>query len=340
MRSSNNRKSKIIKRKKEIRRRKIISLSFITILIVSIPLFLILNKKGSDNEIVKAENKAAKPKASSSKNTDNSKDNNKAINSKDPSSNKKEEVKIHNSGYLSLKDDPNADDAKIVAKNTNDLLTGTKQYPVRTDGKKVVYLTFDDGPSTTNTPTVLKTLDKYNVKGTFFIMGKSLAANNTAKELLKEIAKNGHAIANHSYSHDYDYLYPGRTMNVSNMLKDFKKNDALMKSVLGKDFSTRVIRLPGGYWSWNGREPFKKKMIELNISNIDWNALNGDAEGKKKNAPELVNFLKKSVNELGPNADSVVVLMHDTYGKAETAKALPQIIEYFKDKGFEFRTIK
>lgn len=329
---NNNRKSmQIMKRKKAMRRRKIISISFIAILIICIPLFLILNKKSTNNEVVKADTNKVTTDSSNNNNNDN-------INNE--AKEKPEEKKLDNSGYIALKDDPNADDAEMVAKNTNDLLTGAKQYPVRTDGKKVVYLTFDDGPSTTNTPTVLKTLEKYNVKGTFFIMGKSLAANDTAKELLKEIAKNGHAIANHSYSHDYAYLYPGRTMNVHNMLKDFNKNDELMKSVLGKDFSTRVIRLPGGYWSWKGREPFKKKMQELNISNIDWNALNGDAEGKKKNAPELVEFLKKSVNELGPNADSIVVLMHDTYGKAETAKALPQIIEYFKDKGFEFRTIK
>ena len=53
-------------------------------------------------------------------------------------------------GYLSLEEDPNAEDALEVFANTEGLLKGTKTYPVRTDGKKVVYLTFDDGPSTTN----------------------------------------------------------------------------------------------------------------------------------------------------------------------------------------------
>ncbi len=55
---------------------------------------------------------------------------------------------LDNSGYLSLEEDSNADDAAMVAENTKGLLNGTKQYPVRNDGKKVVYLTFDDGPST------------------------------------------------------------------------------------------------------------------------------------------------------------------------------------------------
>ena len=62
--------------------------------------------------------------------------------------------------YLKLEDDPNAEDALEVFANLDGLLKGTKKYPVRTDGKKVVYLTFDDGPSTTNTPQVLDVLDK------------------------------------------------------------------------------------------------------------------------------------------------------------------------------------
>ena len=251
-----------------------------------------------------------------------------------------EKPKLDNSGYLTLEEDENADSAQMVSENTNGLLTGTKTYPVRTDGKKVAYLTFDDGPSTTNTPEVLKVLDKYNVKGTFFVLGTSLKDNTQAQEILKTIAGSGHAIANHTYSHDYKYLYPNRVMNVENITNDIEKNNALLKEILGKDFDTKTIRFPGGYWSWKGRQPMKDKMIEKGYCNIDWNALNGDAEGKKKDATGLFEKLKSSVEELGPNADSVVILMHDTYGKEETVKALPQIIEYLQGKGFEFRTMK
>ena len=247
---------------------------------------------------------------------------------------------LDNSNYLELENDPNADDATMVAENTKGLLNGTKVYPVRTDGKKVVYLTFDDGPSTTNTPQILDVLDKYSVKATFFVLGKSLESSEESKEILKDIARNGHAIANHGYSHNYSYLYPNRTMNVDNIVSDMEKSNNLMKEVLGKDFSTRVIRFPGGYWSWEGRTAMRDKMIEKGYCNIDWNALNKDAEGKNKNADELVQSTKESVEVLGANADSVVLLMHDTYGKEETVKALPQIIEYLQSQGFEFRTIK
>ena len=247
---------------------------------------------------------------------------------------------VDNSGYLSFEEDPNADDAAMVAENTKGLLNGTKHYPVRTDGKKVVYLTFDDGPSTTNTPGILDVLDRYNVKATFFILGKSIEGNEEAKNILKETAKRGHAIANHTYSHDYSYLYPNRTMNVDNIVSDIEKNNSIMKEVLGEDFSTRVIRFPGGYWSWEGRTAMKEAMEQNGYYNVDWNALNKDAEGKQKNADELLQSTKETVEALGPDADSVVLLMHDTYGKEETVKALPQIIEYLQEKGFEFRTIK
>ena len=247
---------------------------------------------------------------------------------------------VDNSGYLSFEEDPNADDAAMVAENTKGLLNGTKHYPVRTDGKKVVYLTFDDGPSTTNTPGILDVLDRYNVKATFFILGKSIEGNEEAKNILKETAKRGHARANHTYSHDYSYLYPNRTMNVDNIVSDIEKNNSIMKEVLGEDFSTRVIRFPGGYWSWEGRTAMKEAMEQNGYYNVDWNALNKDAEGKPKNADELLQSTKETVEALGPEADSVVLLMHDTYGKEETVKALPQIIEYLQEKEFEFRTIK
>lgn len=243
-------------------------------------------------------------------------------------------------GYLSLEEDPNAEDALEVFANTEGLLKGTKTYPVRTDGKKVVYLTFDDGPSTTNTPNVLDILDKYNVKATFFIVGKSLDEGTEAEELLKRIAREGHAIGNHTYCHDYDYLYPGRTINPDNFMADINKCNDRMKEVLGDDFNTRIIRFPGGYWSWNGRSGIRPIIDEKGYAIIDWNTLNEDAQGAKKDANGLVECLKKNTEALGANADSVVVLMHDTYGKEETVKALPEIIQYFKDKGFEFKTIK
>lgn len=203
-------------------------------------------------------------------------------------------------------------------------------------GEKIVFLTFDDGTSTTVTPKVLKILDQYNIKATFFLMGKNIDnGGEAAKELVKEEYNSGHAIGNHSYSHDYNILYPGRTLNLESLKEDFNKNTKLLKSILGDDFSTRVIRCPGGYMSWKGMNQLDGYLNDNNMTYIDWNALSKDAEGKKKNADELF----QNAVDTSKNKEIVVLLMHDTYGKEETAKSLPKIIEYFKNSGYEFKTL-
>ena len=204
------------------------------------------------------------------------------------------------------------------------------------DGEKIVFLTFDDGTSTTVTPKVLNILDQYKVKATFFLMGKNIEdGGQDAKNLVKKEFDNGPAIGNHSYSHDYNVLYPGRYLNLESFKADYDKNDKLLKSILGDNFSTRVLRCPGGYMSWKGMSELDVYLKDNNMTYIDWNALSKDAEGKKKNADELV----QCAVETSEGKEIVVLLMHDTYGKEETVKSLPKIIEYFENNGYEFKTL-
>lgn len=220
-------------------------------------------------------------------------------------------------------------DAKKVAQKL-------ESYDYSNDGKKIVFLTFDDGTSKTNTPEVLRILRENNVKATFFLTGSNIDnGGQTARDLIKQEFEEGHAIANHSYSHDIKTLYPGRSLDLEAFKADFEKNDKLLKEVLGENFSTRVIRCPGGYMSWKDMQPLDKYLEENNMVSIDWNALNADAEGRKKNADELAQYAIKT----SEGKEMVVLLMHDTYGKEETVKALPQIIKYFKDNGYEFKTL-
>ena len=156
-----------------------------------------------------------------------------------------------------------------------------------------------------------------------------------ARDLIKQEFNEGHAIANHSYTHDVKKLYPNRVLDIDAFKADFEKNDKMLKEVLGKYFSTRVIRCPGGYGSWKGMEPLDEYLDEDKMISIDWTSLNADAEGKKKNAKELANYAIKT----SEGKEMVVLLMHDTYGKEETVKALPAIIKYFKDNGYEFKTL-
>lgn len=83
-------------------------------------------------------------------------------------------------------------------------------------------------------------------------------------------------------------------------------------------------------------EALDKFLHDKDYHQIDWNVLPKDAEGTSKNAEELIHEFMKSIG----TREKAVVLMHDTYGKEETAKALPEIITYLKKQGYEFKTIK
>lgn len=206
------------------------------------------------------------------------------------------------------------------------------------DGEKVVFLTFDDGPSLDNTPKVLDTLRHYGVKATFFVLGSNLDKGEKFEQMLKKTLEEGHAIANHGYTHNYSYLYPGRVINYSNLTSDMKRSYDSMKRILGEDFHTRVLRLPGGIRSWKGQNETLQKLNAEGFSVIEWNSLSGDADGRAVNDPgTLSSYAIKTAG----NARCVVVLMHDFSGKAGaiSVQALPTIIEYFKNNGYTFRTM-
>ncbi len=222
------------------------------------------------------------------------------------------------------------------AKKIKDILENKGEH----DGKKIAFLTFDDGPSTTVTPKILDVLKNHDVKATFCLVGQNVESNDRTKKLVNVIFKEGHAIGNHTYSHNMKNLYPGNKLNVDYYMEEVDKTNTAIKNIVGQDFNTRMLRMPGGYMSrkhYNdpNLDAFNAKLKERNIYSIDWNAYDFDSEGSRKNADQLLEHVKKSVG----TKEKVVILMHDTYGKEETAKALPQIIEYLKNQGYEFKTI-
>ena len=243
-------------------------------------------------------------------------------------------TKESNSNVYSLENDPSADDIAGVEKYLDQQMKG--QMPDGADGKKVVYLTFDDGPSETVTPLILDTLKAENVHATFFVVGKAVDESSITKNLIKREVDEGNAIGNHTYSHNYNYLYPNKTVSVDNFLADINKTNQSLKNILGENFSTRAIRFPGGHMTWKGMNDMDAAMKEKDYHQVDWNALSKDAEGAPKKADELF----EQVKETTKGREKAIILMHDTYGKEETAKALPQVIEYLKAQGYEFRTLK
>lgn len=195
------------------------------------------------------------------------------------------------------------------------------------ENQKVAYLTFDDGPSVKVTPLILDILEKYDIKATFFVLGKMAAVN---QDILLRIHQEGHSIGHHSYSHNYGYIYK----NTDNFLKEIKITEEIFKEVLGEDFYTNLLRLPGGSF-----EQYKQKFVkvagEVGYINYDWHALNGDAEGKGLTKTRLVNRLKSTVK----GRKEVIILMHDTDTKMATVESLPEIIEHLISQGYIFKPL-
>ena len=193
---------------------------------------------------------------------------------------------------------------------------------------KYAYLTFDDGPSSTITPAILDILDEYNIKATFFVVGSMV---EKYPEILKQVYDKGHTIGNHSYSHDYKYLY----RSSKNFMTDINKADSLLKDVLGKDFETNLLRFPGGSFGKN-KAPMVKAAEAAGYTIYDWNALNGDAEGLNlKNS-----YLKKRLKETTKNKKNVIILMHDMDSKKGTMETLKENIDYLISQGFIFKVLE
>ena len=189
-----------------------------------------------------------------------------------------------------------------------------------------IYLTFDDGPSSATTPTILNILKKYNVKATFFVMGKN--ANNN-QSILKREADEGHAIGLHSWSHEYGAVYKSSSAFWSEM----NKTQELVQKVTGK--TSKLIRYPGG--ASNTVSCFSKGVMPQTASEIankgynyfDWNISSGDAGGTTDPNVEY-NTVVRSLSKSRGN----VILMHDI--KTHTMNAIERIIKYGLDNGYKF----
>lgn len=200
--------------------------------------------------------------------------------------------------------------------------------------KKHCYLTFDDGPTTNITPQILDVLRRYNVKATFFQIG-SLIKTNTA--VARRVYEEGHLIANHSDGHNYAKLY----VSADTFMNEVNDCYEAIKDVTGEAEPFKLVRFPGGGFRSSDdsyspvKQQCKEAMKDYGFYYCDWNALNGDAEGKSKDADELLEYLIDTAE--GQN--NVVILMHDAASKQATVDALPSIIEYFIGKGYTFHRL-
>ena len=191
-------------------------------------------------------------------------------------------------------------------------------------GEKVIYLTFDDGPSVT-TNKILDILKEKNVKATFFLIGNQI---DGFEDTVKRMAKEGHSTGLHTYSHKYKRVY--------------RSNDAFIKEML--DCRTRInkvtetnpniVRFPGGSRKRLNNE-FLDKLHKNNFKIYDWNVQVSDGINPKTSSYKLFKEATNCKDIVPP----IILLMHCDYMHKTTCQALPSIIEYYKQQGYVFKAI-
>ena len=223
-----------------------------------------------------------------------------------------------------------AKEERTVIVSTKTASTKTTSNPAN-NKTGVIYLTFDDGPSSTITAKVLNILKEKGVKATFFVINHSDDLNH----LIKREDAEGHMVALHSYTHNYKTIYTSKDA----YFNDLKKISDKVKSIIGKE--PKVIRFPGGTSNTVSRKYNKgimsylaKEVVNRGYHYFDWNVSSGDAGGAKTKE----NVYNNVVNGLRYNRANVV-LMHDYENNYKTLNALSDIIDYGLRNNYKFETI-
>ena len=179
-----------------------------------------------------------------------------------------------------------------------------------------VYLTFDDGPSI-YTNEILDILNQYNVKATFFVVGRE--SNNT-EEALRRIVEEGHTLGMHSYSHKYRELYE----SMDSFAEDFEKVRDYIYQATGVE--SVCYRFPGGSSNTVSEidmHDFIDYLDSQGVEYYDWNVDAGDGGGKRLSTAALLENCTDSID----SRETSIVLLHDSAEKPTTVEALPGIIE-------------
>lgn len=198
--------------------------------------------------------------------------------------------------------------------------------PAKTDpakgSERQVYLTFDDGPSS-NTDQILDILKEYDVKATFFVVGKT---DERSVKAYQRIVDEGHTLAMHSYSHKYDEIYESKEA----FAKDLNSLQEYLYETTG--VWPRIYRFPGGSSNTVSKVDMQELieyLTDIGITYFDWNVASGDAVSRTLPADTIVDNCLSGIEKQKES----VILMHDASNKGTTVEALPRIIEAIQERG-------
>lgn len=194
------------------------------------------------------------------------------------------------------------------------------------------YLTFDDGPSE-NTLLVLEILKEYNVPATFFVTGTNISGD---EHIYKRILSEGHALGNHTYSHNLNTIY--RSVDV--FLEDLLQMEQIIFEQT--ELKPDIIRFPGGSSNTVASSSVMRELIstltERGYDYFDWNISPEDSAGGVVSAETVINNMDRGIRKHAGR--DIVVLLHDHYSSHYTVQALPRIIEMLSDQGYQFASLQ
>lgn len=180
------------------------------------------------------------------------------------------------------------------------------------DGKKLVALTFDDGPGAETTPRLLDILKEKSVPATFFELGYKMRNN---PEISKRAEEEGHEVGSHTMWHQNLVRVSG-----AGITDDINEAKQVFRETLGREVG--IMRLPYGNSNALVAGIAGVPLLYWSVDTRDWDVLNA----------EIVEN-----NAIGAAFDGAIILMHDIYGS--TVDAVPGIIDRLRQEGYEFVTI-
>ena len=187
--------------------------------------------------------------------------------------------------------------------------------------EKVIYLTFDDGPTPEITEKVLDILAQYEAKATFFCVGKNVAANPI---IYQRIINEDHAIGNHTYNH-----LKGWKNDNATYINDIEKTQEVLNSKL-TTYNSKLFRPPYGKLKPSQGKALQKRAYKI----ILWDVLARDWDNTISKESVLNNIINNTEN------GSIVVLHDSIKASKNMLYALPKTLEYFSKKGFIFKKIE
>lgn len=199
-------------------------------------------------------------------------------------------------------------------------------------GRKVAYLTFDDGPSSL-TPELLEVLKENHVNATFFIVGLNA---QKYPDTLKQMKDDGDAIGVHSWTHRYSYIYK----NTANFQADFHQlNDYIYQQT---GVHSKICRFPGGTsntvcFHYNRNHIMRQIVVlvhKMDFQYYDWNVSSGEASTIPPSKAKIVS----NVISQCEGKNTAVILFHDS-DHQEYVDAVPDIIAKLRSEGFRFDTL-